>query len=228
MKETDLNSEEVEFSDPSGIIYHPRLGGLLVADPGLGLIKAIDPIKLTHMRDIHITHVDAPMGLAVNQLHQLIVTQVGGSRTVSIHNPDGNCVKMWSARNKLDIRAEKPYYVTTDKNGRIIVSDMGNHCMKVYSPEGNLLLKFGNSSMANNFLRPGGVVVTDRNNILVVHSSKDKHSKITAFNPDGQAIGTILDLDTQCGEIRSLSTQNKDLIVLGENFIHSYNMKENV
>ena len=121
-----------------------------------------------------------------------------------------------------------PFAPPTDKNGRIIVSDMGNHCMKVYSPEGNLLLKFGNSSMANNFLRPGGVVVTDRNNILVVHSSKDKHSKITAFNPDGHVIGTILDLDTQYGEIRSLSTQNKDLIVLGENFIHSYNMKENV
>lgn len=228
MKETDIKAEVVEFSDPSGVIYHPRLGGLLVADPGLGVIKAIDPMKLTHLQDILPTHVDAPIGLASMTSHQLVVTQVGGSRTVSIHNVDGNCVKMWGVRSKMDTRTEKPYYVTVDKHDRIIVSDMGNHSIKLYNSEANQLLTFGNSSMANNFLRPGGVVVTDRNNILVAHGCKDKHSKVTAFSPDGVVMGTVVDLDSQCGELRSLAIHNSNLIVLGENFIRSYNIKEHL
>ena len=83
----------------------------------------------------------------------------------------------------------KPWGITTDSKGRIVVAESGSHCVSVLTHEGTKLQTFGNRGAANGQLQsPRGVVKDNHNNILVVDST---NHRIQKFTPDGKFLMSV-------------------------------------
>ncbi|XP_035671197.1 tripartite motif-containing protein 3-like [Branchiostoma floridae] len=97
-------------------------------------------------------------GVAVDtRRNHIIVTQTTGDRDnlhgeVMMFTPDGTPVRTVGGKKNslasLVSRQQKmthPWYITVDGEGNIFVSDCGNHCIHVYSEDGQFLFQFGGS-----------------------------------------------------------------------------------
>ncbi len=68
----------------------------------------------------------------------------------------------------------RPWGITCDKDGRILIVDRSNNRVQVFDGEGHFLLRFGSSGCrAGQFDRPAGITVNSKNYILV--ADKDNH-----------------------------------------------------
>ena len=81
----------------------------------------------------------------------------------------------------------RPWRVTVSQKGEMIVSDGHRHCVSIFSPAGEKLLRsFGShGSGCGQFIDPRGVVVDDGGNILV---ADEKNHRIQKFTTDGKFI----------------------------------------
>ncbi len=226
--EGDTQKHGVEMSEPCGLTYSEHLGYLLVAEPYLGCVQALDPNKLSLKKSIPLTHANHPTGLGSMRSGHLVVTEAGSRTGISIHDTHGSCVKSWASWTREDQQFDKPYYICTDQHDRIIVSDMGNHCVKIFDNTGKLLLKFGQTADLESFKRPGGICVTPENNILVVHCYHGNYNRVSVFSPDGQLMGKLLDLDKGQGELRSAAYENGILALVSEKAVYTYKLSAGI
>jgi len=142
-----------------------------------------------------------PRGIVMNQAGQLIVTDTAhGKHTVSIHLPDGQCIRQFGSQGSGNEQFHWPRYVTTDLYDRIIVSDSSNHCVKVLDPTGQFVFKFGSLGGADGHMKHprgicvdphGGIIVADQdNNRVTLFTSEGKFSRhlLSVHKPWGVAI----------------------------------------
>ena len=87
---------------------------------------------------------------------------------------------------------KRPHSVAINQRGEVVVTDVGKHCVSVFSPSGERLRSFGTEGCCQGqFDCPTGVAVDGDNNILVVDFWN--HS-IQKFTSDGQfltAVGSL-------------------------------------
>lgn len=78
----------------------------------------------------------------------------------------------------------RPWGITTNKDGYVILADRSNNRIQVFEADGSFHHKFGSPGSRNGqFDRPAGVSVTPENNIIV--ADKDNH-RIQVFTFNGQ------------------------------------------
>lgn len=81
-------------------------------------------------------------------------------------------------------------FLVVDNNDRIIISDSGNHCIKVFDSEGKFVLKFGEKGSEDGQLSwPKGVTVDSQNNIIIADSN---NNRISCFSPEGVFIKNLI------------------------------------
>jgi DNA-binding beta-propeller fold protein YncE len=139
-----------------------------------------------------------PRGIVVNRAGQFIVTDnQHGKHSVSIHLPDGKCIRQIGSQGSGNEQFHWPRYVTVDHHDRIIVADSSNHCIKVFDPMGQFIFKFG--SLGNNdgqMKHPRGVCVDPNDNILVADQDNDR---ISMYGPDGKFLRHVLNIQRPWG-----------------------------
>lgn len=93
---------------------------------------------------------------------------------------------MLGGEGELDGMLCRPWGITTDHTGHIIVADRSNHRIQVFSSEGIFSHKFGRLGSDVGLLnRPAGVAVDDRRNIIV--ADKDNH-RVQVFTFEGRFV----------------------------------------
>lgn len=82
-----------------------------------------------------------------------------------------------------DCQFINPSYITVNKTGHIIVSDMGNDRIQVLKSTGQLLSKFGKTGVGNGEFRwPTGIAIKTNGDIVVADSC---NNRIQTFRADG-------------------------------------------
>ena len=139
-----------------------------------------------------------PRGLAVNQAGQYIVTDTQhGKHTVSIHLPDGQCIRQIGSQGSGNEQFHWPRYVAVDHHDRILVADSSNHCIKVLDPTGQFLYKFGSIGTGDGHMKhPRGVCVDPNDNIIVADQD---NNRVTLYSPDGKFIRHLLAIQRPWG-----------------------------
>jgi len=87
----------------------------------------------------------------------------------------------------------KPWGVTTDSKGRIVVTESSGHCVSIFSPEWNKIQSLGSgsrSSREGQFNCPTGVTVDDDDNIYIVDSNNHRIQKFSSDGRFGASVGT--------------------------------------
>ncbi len=144
------------FQKPKGITYHTDMQCLLVADSELHCLKVLDPNNLQYRRDITLSQVQEPCGIAVLSGGKIVITEASENRHgVSIHSEQGACRKMWGTKGSHiatlrsrwfsrspEIQFSDPLYTAVDRHDRIIVSDMSNSIVHFFDCEGRLLHRY--------------------------------------------------------------------------------------
>ena len=167
-----------------------REGNLAISDDKDRTVKIMDPtghMIATWKRNMF----GWPRGLCENTLGQFIVSDTEhGKHTVSIHLPDGRCVRKFGSQGSGNNQFHWPRYVTVDHDDNIIVSDGSNHCIKVFDPSGQFMFKFGGIGTGDGQVKhPRGVCVDPQNNIIVADQD---NSRVTLFSPDGKFLRHLL------------------------------------
>ena len=132
-----------------------------------------------------------PRGLVINRAGQFIVTDnQHGRHSVSIHLPNGRCVRTFGSQGSGNEQFHWPRYVTCDSRDRIIVADSSNHCVKVFDPTGNFLHKFGSLGRNDGQLKhPRGVCVDPSDNVIVCDQDNDR---VSIFSAQGKFMKHLL------------------------------------
>ena len=77
-----------------------------------------------------------------------------------------------------------PGGITCDSNGRLLVTDRGNHCVWLIQPDGSIVRRFGNKGHApGDLYYPYGIAVTQDGRVVV---SESGNHRISVFSPSGQ------------------------------------------
>lgn len=174
-----------------------REGNLAVSDDKERSVKIMDPTGriLTSWKK---NMFGWPRGLCENSLGQYVVSDTEhGRHMVSIHLPDGRCVRKFGSQGSGNNQFHWPRYVTVDHDDRIIVSDGSNHVIKVFDPSGQFMFKFGGIGASNGQMKhPRGVCVDPQNNILVADQD---NNRVTLFSPDGKFLRNLLAISKPWG-----------------------------
>ena len=82
-----------------------------------------------------------------------------------------------------------PWGVAINQRGEVVVTEIGEHCVSVFSPSGEKLRSFGTlGSCQGQFDQPGGVAVDGEETILVADYS---NNRIQKFTSDGQFLAAV-------------------------------------
>ena len=95
-------------------------------------------------------------------------------------------VLAFGSEGEADGQLCRPWGVSCDKDGNIIVADRSNNRIQVFNSHGDFLHKFGSAGSRNGqFDRPAGVACDSEGRIIV--ADKDNH-RVQIFKPDGTFI----------------------------------------
>ena len=84
---------------------------------------------------------------------------------------------------------QKPWFVTTNNQNQIIVTEASSNCVSVFSPEGEKIHSFGSDGTNDRqFQFPTGVTVDNVGNIYVVDNI---NHRIYKFSSDGKFIQSV-------------------------------------
>ena len=82
-----------------------------------------------------------------------------------------------------------PWDVAVSESGEVVVSELGDHCISVFSREGKKIRKFGSKgSSKGQFNSPVGVAITTDNYILVADK---KNRRIQMFTMEGEFVRSV-------------------------------------
>jgi DNA-binding beta-propeller fold protein YncE len=129
-----------------------------------------------------------PTGLALSPDERtLYVASNSAGRVLTVD------LEKWSMRLMSfpdENRPAGPFGVATDAEGRLYVTDHLANVVRVYSPEGKSLLKFGELQLQ----RPTGIAIDRRRGLVYVTAgagSESKHHRVEVFTLQGKYVRTI-------------------------------------
>ncbi|XP_078665676.1 uncharacterized protein LOC144908040 [Branchiostoma floridae x Branchiostoma belcheri] len=144
-------------------------------------------------------------GVAVDtRRNHILITQTTGDGDnkhgeVLVYRPDGTLVRTVGQQQGM----KRPWYITVDGEGNILVSDCVNHCVYVYNEDGQFLFQFGGRGSGKGQLesplgictdRAGNIIVADHGNGCVEMFDKTgkflKHVATDMRSPQAVAMAT--------------------------------------
>lgn len=114
---------------------------------------------------------------------------------------------------------EKPWGVTINQRGVVMVTDWGEHRVSVFTAEGKKIRSFGGLGTGQEqFIRPSGLAVDSEGNLLVTDTLNHRVQKYTA---EGQFITSVGTKGSGCLQFFSpinitLGTDKKKIYILEE------------
>ncbi|XP_046579093.1 tripartite motif-containing protein 2-like [Haliotis rubra] len=160
---TDIGSEKIAVTSrkSQSVVIVCKTWGNVLKRFGNGFFKS--PCGITNVGD-----------------STVIVTDDVANR-VSIHDVNGGKVVAYIGEH---LQFKNPRYVAVSANGNIIVSDSGNHSIKVFDRNRNFVRSFGKYGRSDGCFRfPHGVCTDSHNNILV---ADQYNSRVSVFDELGR------------------------------------------
>ena len=128
----------------------------------------------------------ASFDVCLDEQHRIVVTE-GGNNRIQVMTKQGETISIFgdSGLEKLN----RPTSCIPYKN-MFLVSDEGDHCIKVYDQSGTFLYKFGTEGdQDGQFNKPCGMLADRSSNLLVCDSN---NNRVQQFTLDGRFTGKTL------------------------------------
>ena len=121
--------------------FHIKVGGQHVrGSPSSVAVKS--PVEKLGTPILTIDGVKGPMGVAVNQRGEVVVTE-GGIHHVSVFSPNGKKLRSFGTHGSGRGQFEELRGVAVDGEGNIIVADYSNNRIQKFTSEGQFLATYG-------------------------------------------------------------------------------------
>ncbi|CAH1785516.1 unnamed protein product [Owenia fusiformis] len=136
---------------------------------------------------------------------------------VSIHNLTGDLIKKFGTQGSGPGQFNYPAYIAVDdRANHILVCDMYNHCIKVFSREGNFLFQIASEGEMDGQLRcPHAIALDKKSNVYVADC--DNH-RISVFSPYGRFIQHVMTYEHGLSYPYAVGVSPDNcLVVIGEN-----------
>eukprot|EP00058_Branchiostoma_floridae_P018472 XP_002603961.1 hypothetical protein BRAFLDRAFT_71751 [Branchiostoma floridae] len=162
------------------------------------------------LRKFDLQKIGEHRGVAVDtRRNHILITQTTWDGNhhgeVLVFRPDGTLVRTVGQQQGM----KYPWYITVDREGTILVSDISNHCVYVYNEDGQFPFQFGGEGSGEGQLgcplgictdRAGNIIVADYKNWYVEmfdktgkflkHITTDMKPYAVAMAPQGQLVVT--------------------------------------
>ncbi|CAH1241656.1 TRIM2 [Branchiostoma lanceolatum] len=181
---TDLNitGEEVEFKPCSDSISIGQFG---IKD-ARGTLELPQSQQTTIQANITVgglkgrgaAQFDFPTDVAVTNFHIFVLDK--GNNRVQVLDKRGSFVRAFYTGNE----RSKPQGVAVNPSGQVVVTDLGDGTVKIFSQEGQLLEYFGEG-----FAKPCGISIHPWSGVVAI--SDIQKERVTLHRPDGSLLLTL-------------------------------------
>ena len=132
-----------------------------------------------------------PRGITVDNNGHIIIVDAHSHRLVVHEHTKGKVVKIIEGKDEDDTNLfNDPYYVTTNKKGYIIITDWVAPNVKILTPDGRYVNKYGSYGIRKDqCLQPYGVCTDSEDYIYV---ADNQNHRIHMLNPDGKFIKFVV------------------------------------
>ncbi len=135
-------------------------------------------------------------GIAVDTSRDHVYVFTRSEPPVQVYDAHGKFLRSWGKG------IQNPHHIKVDHEGNVWITDIGNHVVEKYTPEGKLLLTVGTKGKAGrdrkHFNKPTDVAVTRQGDFYV--SDGYGNARVVHFNGDGEYLGEWGELGYRPGQ----------------------------
>lgn len=125
---------------------------------------------------------DYPSGIIVDRRNRYIVTDIKQNK-IHIFSDSGKLIRS-IPDNEQGVSLKTPRHVALSHSGDIIVSDSGNHCVKLFDRHGDHVKTFGKYGVNDGELKfPHGICTDSQDNIIVADYY---NNRVSMFSKQGK------------------------------------------
>lgn len=133
---------------------------------------------------------ESPAGLAVDLEGRFIVTDSVTNKIYRMECLHEEALVNIECLHLKGVKLKQARYVTVSPTGNIVVSDTGNHCVKILTPDGKLERSFGQyGRRPGNFRSPYAVCCDHHGNIIV---ADHYNNRVSMFSSSGTFLRHLL------------------------------------
>ncbi len=150
--------------------------------------------QISPVQTIQNAGLNAPRNMAIGKDGSIYTVDTANSRVVKF-DANGKQVAAWGSRTP---DAQKPGWpgtfvepwgIAVDQDGNVLVADTWNHRIQKFDPNGNFILQWGTSGLAeqgvDQLWGPRAVAVAPNGNIYVTDTG---NKRVVVFSPDGKGL----------------------------------------
>ena len=160
-------SEDGQFSSPSGLCIDYS-GDILVADSGNNRVSVFSN-DLIFISNIEIGRLKNPRDVKLTP-DSVVVVLDGSPKCVHFYSKNGHLLRSCISRGQSpDCLLKNPFLFFLDLAGNIIISDYGNHKIKIFSQPEQLIHTVGREGEGiGEFIEPLGICISKQGTIFVL------------------------------------------------------------
>ena len=159
-----------EFNDPRQLTTDPN-GHVYIADSNNNRICVLDT-DLHHMRNITHLSMSQPYDLKLSH-DRIYVLCPYKNPCMLVLSIEGDMLHSLISRRQ-GMNVLKPWFFCLDRNNNFVISDIGTHCIHVFSPAGDLLHTIGREGHQQGMFRePKGIAITPNGKLVCVSDNKN-------------------------------------------------------
>ena len=165
-----LGSNNGEFNNPRQLTTDPN-GHVYIADSVNNRICVLDT-DLHHMRNITHQSISRPFDLKLSH-DRIYVLCPNKNPCMLVLSIEGDMLHSLISRGEgMDVL--NPWFFCLDRNNNIVISDEGAHCIRVFSPAGDLLHTIGRKGHQQGmFYLPQGIAITPNRKLVCVSRNEN-------------------------------------------------------
>lgn len=170
-----------EMLCPSAITFSKSRKEIFVSDKWKHCVHVFSSDGL-YLRQACLENLNCPEGIAMGPNEELIICDTGNDRILVVDSKTGSLISIIGKRtSKLHVPTSVAVYGTN-----IIVADTGNHRIKVFNMQGDLIEQFGSLGRNRGQFRSAEVVAVDCLGFIFVGDAGN--ARIQVFQQDGTLV----------------------------------------
>lgn len=135
-----------------------------------------------------IAGVDGPLGVAINQMGEVVVVEQKG-HCISVFSPRGEKLRSFGTHGSSLGQFISPCFVAVDRGGNILVTDKNNHRIQKFTAQGHFLAAVGAMGTKQlQFRYPRGIALNPHNNKVYL---SDLNHRVQVLNSNLTFSGTF-------------------------------------
>jgi sugar lactone lactonase YvrE len=154
-------------------------------------------------------------GIAVDTARDHVYVFTRSEPPVQVYDVKGKLLRSWGKGIK------SPHHIKVDHEGQVWITDIGNHVVEKYTPDGKLLLTVGTRGKAGrdkkHFNKPTDVAITRQGDFYV--SDGYGNSRVVHFNSEGEYLREWGELGTRPGQFstpHAIAVNSKGLVYVAD------------